>query len=54
MIQYNLPIVLCVALVMCFQINLFFNSVLDKSTRKTYRVVYFILFVLLAFLYLTV
>ncbi|OMF30106.1 ATP-binding protein [Paenibacillus sp. FSL H8-0548] len=54
MIQYNLPIVLCVALVMCFQINLFFNSVLDKSTRKGNRVVYFIIFVVLDFIYLTV
>jgi two-component system sensor histidine kinase AgrC len=54
MIQYNLPIVLCVALVMCFQAHLFFNSVLDKSTRKANRFVYFILFVLLDFIYLTV
>lgn len=54
MIQYNLPIVLCVAIVMCFQIIFFFNSVFDKSTRKTYRFVYFIIFVLFAFLYLTV
>ncbi|HIW32479.1 MAG TPA: GHKL domain-containing protein [Candidatus Paenibacillus intestinavium] len=54
MIQYNLLIVLCVALVMCFQSNLFFNSVLDKSTRKKNRVVYFIIFVVLDFIYLTV
>lgn len=54
MIQYNWPIVLCVALVMCFQINLFFNSVLDKSTRKPNRWVYFILLMALDIVYLTV
>ncbi|MNJ37014.1 hypothetical protein D3C77_318190 [compost metagenome] len=54
MIQYNLLIVGCVALVMCFQGTLFFNSVLDKSTRKANRVIYFILFVVLDYIYLTV
>jgi Signal transduction histidine kinase regulating citrate/malate metabolism len=54
MIQYHWPIVLCVALVMCFQINLFFNSVLDKSTRKTNRWVYFLVLAVLNVVYLTV
>jgi Signal transduction histidine kinase regulating citrate/malate metabolism len=54
MIHNNLPLVLCIALVMCFQIRLFFNSVLDQSARKPNRFVYFALFVLLAFVYLTV
>lgn len=54
MIQYNLPIVICVILVMCFQTNFFFNSVFDKSTKKPTRIVYFIIYGLLCFLYLVV
>ncbi|MRN56373.1 ATP-binding protein [Paenibacillus monticola] len=54
MIQYNLPIVFCVALVICFQINLFFNSVFDKTTRKPNRFGYFFIMVLLVFIYLAV
>lgn len=54
MILYNLPIVLCVLLVMCFQTNFFFNSVFDKSARKTNRIVYFIIYGLLCFMYLVI
>jgi two-component system sensor histidine kinase AgrC len=54
MIQLNVLIVLSIALVMYFQIQLFFDSILDKSTRKPYRFVYFILFEILVFIYLTV
>lgn len=45
---------LCVVLVMCFQVNFYFNSVFDKSSRKPNRMMYFIIFGLLNFLYLTV
>lgn len=52
MIPYNLPIILCVLLVMGFQTNFFFASVFDKSARKPNRIVYFIIYGLLCFLYL--
>src|SRR5690554_3212070 len=52
MIEYNVPIILCIAFVMGFQINFFFNSVFDKSTRKQYRFIYFIVFGTLAIIYL--
>jgi two-component system sensor histidine kinase AgrC len=54
MMQLNVFIVLSIALVMYFQIQLFFDSIFDKSTRKPYRFVYFILFEILIFIYLTV
>jgi two-component system sensor histidine kinase AgrC len=55
MIEYNLLLLnFCVALVMCFQVNFYFNSVFDKSNRKHNRFVYFIIFGLLDFLYLSV
>lgn len=54
MLSYNLTVVACVALAMCFQCVLFFNSVLDKSTRKKSRWVYMLLFLALGFVYLTV
>lgn len=54
MILYNLPIVLCVLLVMCFQTNFFFTSVFDKSARKTNRIVYFMIYGLLCFMYLVI
>ncbi|WP_379156165.1 GHKL domain-containing protein [Paenibacillus sp. sgz5001063] len=54
MIQYHLPIIICVILVMCFQINFFFNSVFDKSTRKPNRIGYFIIYSILNYLYLVV
>lgn len=54
MIQTNLPIVFCIALVICFQINLFFNSVFDKSARKPKRFGYFVITGILAVVYLAV
>lgn len=54
MIQYNLPILFCIALVICFQINFFFNSVFDKSARKPNRFGYFCIMGLLAVVYLAV
>lgn len=55
MMAYNyLFLNLCVVLVMCFQVNFYFNSVFDKSSRKPNRMMYFIIFGLLNFLYLTV
>lgn len=53
--EYNsLLLNLCVVLVMCFQVNFYFNSVFDKSNRKPNRFVYFIIFGLLDSLYLSV
>ncbi|AUS26703.1 GHKL domain-containing protein [Paenibacillus sp. P2(2022)] len=55
MMAYNyLFLNLSVVLVMCFQVNFYFNSVFDKSSRKPNRMMYFIIFGLLNFLYLTV
>ncbi|MMZ50950.1 hypothetical protein D1872_157690 [compost metagenome] len=55
MMEYNsLLLNLCVVLVMCFQVNFYFNSVFDKSNRKPNRFVYFIIFGLLDSLYLSV
>lgn len=54
MIQYNLPIILCVVLVTYVQVIFFFNSIFDKSTRKHNRFIYFIIFGLLDYLYLVV
>lgn len=55
MMEYNsLFLNLCVVLVMCFQVNFYFNSVFDKSSRKPNRMMYFIIFGLLNFLYLSV
>ncbi|MFS0840600.1 GHKL domain-containing protein [Paenibacillus sp. 1P03SA] len=47
MIQNNLPVILCIVVVMAVQINFFFNSVFDKSTRKSNRFIYFLIFGLL-------
>ncbi|QUL53280.1 sensor histidine kinase [Paenibacillus tritici] len=52
MIPYNLPIILCVLLVMGFQTNFYFGSVFGKSAQKPNRTVYFILYGLLCFVYL--
>lgn len=54
MIQYNLPIILCVVLVTYVQVIFFFNSIFDKSTRKHNRFIYFNIFGLLDYLYLVV
>src|SRR5690554_5760838 len=56
MIQSNLLVVFSLVLVMCYQVNFFFNSVLDKSTRKSNGILYFcfIIFSVLAFIYLVV
>jgi two-component system sensor histidine kinase AgrC len=54
MIQYNLPIVVCVVLVMCFQNNFFFNSVIDKTTRNPHKIVYFVVYGVLNYVYLVV
>ncbi|WP_340024922.1 ATP-binding protein [Paenibacillus sp. FSL K6-1096] len=44
MMLYNLPIVLCVLLVMAFQTNFYFGSVFDKSARKPNRSIYFLIY----------
>lgn len=54
MIQYNLPIVVCIVLVMCFQNHFFFNSVMDKNARKPNRIVYFVIYGVLNYVYLVV
>ncbi len=56
MMEYNyLLLNLCVVLVMCFQVNFYFNSVFDKSNRKpNRRFMYFIIFGSLNILYLNV
>ncbi|MGG4146774.1 GHKL domain-containing protein [Paenibacillus algorifonticola] len=48
----NLFIVFSIALVMGVQISFFFNSVFGKPTRKPYRFLYFIVFIVLNCLYL--
>ncbi|WP_238650446.1 ATP-binding protein [Paenibacillus piscarius] len=52
MILYNLPIVLCVLLVMAFQTNFYFGSVFDKSARKPNRIIYFLIYGALCCVYL--
>jgi two-component system sensor histidine kinase AgrC len=54
MIQNNLPVVIAIVLVMCFQLNFFFDSVFDKSTRKPNRLIYFLLFGVCNYIYLVV
>ncbi|MEK4436618.1 GHKL domain-containing protein [Paenibacillus sp. FSL K6-2862] len=44
--------VIVVTLLMAFQVNFYFNSVLGKSRQKPHRVVYFALFIVLCFFYL--
>ncbi|MEK4850795.1 ATP-binding protein [Paenibacillus sp. FSL H7-0756] len=52
MTHYNLTLVVCVVLVMCFQTQFFFASVFDKSARKPNRIIYFLIYGVLCFLYL--
>ncbi|WP_018755469.1 sensor histidine kinase [Paenibacillus terrigena] len=52
MIQHNVPIVLSIILVMGFQMNFFFNSVFDKSAKKQNRMICFMIFGLLSYVYL--
>ncbi|MEC0246919.1 GHKL domain-containing protein [Paenibacillus chitinolyticus] len=52
MIQTNLPIFFSMVVVMAVQINFFFNSVFDKTTQKRSRIIYFLIFGLLDYLYL--
>ncbi|EPD88621.1 MULTISPECIES: sensor histidine kinase [unclassified Paenibacillus] len=52
MIQTNLPIFFSMVVVMAVQINFFFNSVFDKTTHKRNRIIYFLIFGLLDYLYL--
>ncbi|MVO99855.1 ATP-binding protein [Paenibacillus lutrae] len=54
MFQNNLPIALCVILVIGVQINFFFNSVFDKSAKKHNRIPYFFTFGLSGYFYLVV
>ncbi|MDQ0916346.1 ATP-binding protein [Paenibacillus sp. V4I5] len=54
MIQNNLLIVFSIVLVMGVQINFFFNSFFEKSTKKHNRFIYFMIFGLLDYLYLVV
>ncbi|WP_433706968.1 GHKL domain-containing protein [Paenibacillus illinoisensis] len=44
--------IIIVTLLMAFQVNFYFNSVLGKSRQKPNRVVYFVLFIVLCFFYL--
>ncbi|SYX86888.1 ATP-binding protein [Paenibacillus alvei] len=54
MIQNNLLVVFIIVLVMGVQLNFFFNSVFGKSAKKHNRIIYFIIFGLLDFLYLVI
>ncbi|MFE6076362.1 ATP-binding protein [Paenibacillus sp. NPDC057886] len=49
---YVILSVIVVPLLMAFQVNFYFNSVLGKSRRKPYRAIYFIVFVVLGYFYL--
>ncbi|MEK3787175.1 GHKL domain-containing protein [Paenibacillus sp. FSL K6-1230] len=51
---YYLLLHLCVALVMCFQLNLYYDSVFGKAARKPTRFIYCAIFVLLDMLYLQI
>ncbi|MBR2565407.1 MAG: sensor histidine kinase [Paenibacillus sp.] len=54
MIIFQLMSVVFMTLLMTFQTNFYFNSVLGKSRRKPRRAIYFIVFILLNFLYLAI
>ncbi|WP_068776862.1 ATP-binding protein [Paenibacillus sp. FJAT-26967] len=54
MFQNNLPIAICVILVIGVQINFFFNSVFDKSAKKHNRFFYFLIFGLSGYFYLVI
>ncbi|MFD0586955.1 GHKL domain-containing protein [Paenibacillus sp. GCM10027627] len=53
MIQNNWPIVLFVVLVMGVQLNFYFNSVFGKFAQKRNRFIYFAIFGLIDYIYLT-
>jgi two-component system, LytTR family, sensor histidine kinase AgrC len=54
MITNNWMFVLCVEVVMCLQIIYFFNSVFDKSAQKQKRWIFFIIFGVLGYVYISV
>jgi hypothetical protein len=54
MIQNNFLIVFSIVLLMGVQVNFFFNSIFDKSAKKQNRIIYFIIFGLLDYLYLVI
>lgn len=54
MITDNWMFGLCVEVVMCLQIIYFFNSVFDKSAQKQKRWIYFIIFGVLGYVYISV
>lgn len=54
MITNNWMFGLCVEVVMCLQILYFFNSVFDKSAQKQKRWIYFIIFGVLGYVYISV
>lgn len=54
MIINNWMMVLCIEIVMCLQIIYFFNSVFDKSALKPKRWIYFIVFGVIGYVYLSV
>ncbi|AIQ18437.1 histidine kinase [Paenibacillus sp. FSL H7-0357] len=54
MITNNWMFGLCVEVVMCLQIIYFFNSVFDKSAQKQKRWIYFIIFGVLGYVYISV
>ncbi|WP_405152686.1 GHKL domain-containing protein [Paenibacillus sp. FSL K6-0108] len=50
---YMILSVIVVPLLMAFQVNFYFDSVLGKSKRKPYRALYFTVFIILGCFYLT-
>ncbi|MGC5772841.1 GHKL domain-containing protein [Paenibacillus pabuli] len=49
---YMILAILAVTLLMAFQVNFYFDSVLGKSKHKRHRAIYFVLFVVLGYFYL--
>ncbi|OMF17864.1 ATP-binding protein [Paenibacillus amylolyticus] len=49
---YMIFSIIFVTLLMAFQANFYFDSVLGKSRRKSHRAIYFIVFILLCYFYL--
>lgn len=54
MIPFNVPILISIVFVLGFQLIFFFDAVFGRVTRKPHRLVHFIVFALLAGVYLTV
>lgn len=54
MIPFNVPILISIVFVLGFQQIFFFDSVFGRAARKPHRLVHFIVFALLAGVYLTV